>query len=148
MQAFLFSVFILLFMQPLFAGSGKAIVSHWYAFDDGRSNTQHSNFFISNITQNDLVVTIKLYDKDGTIYSSGLTYNNFQNSNTEIGAGKSVNFKINASTNSREYHGYAVIEWKNKENDDDLVGLVAWGDWQQDTPQRAHSIQINNGNPF
>ncbi len=148
MKSFLVSVFFLFMAQSVFAGSGKAIVSHWYAYNNGSGNDQHSNFFISNITKNDLVVTIKLYNKDGTIYSSGLFYNNFQNNNTEIGAGKSVNFKITASTSSSDFYGYAVIEWKNKENNDDTVGLVAWADWQQDSPQRAHSIQINNGNPF
>lgn len=142
---------VFLVSQSAFAGSGKAIVSHWYALNDGGGNVQHSNFFISNITKNDLIIKITLYNKDGTTYSSGLVYNNFQNNNTEIGAGKSVNFKISAaSISTNDSYGYAVIEWSNKGTDDAAVGLVAWADWQQDGQSilRGYSIPINNGNPF
>lgn len=132
------------------AGQGKAIVSHWYAFNNGTGNYQNSNFFISNITHHNLAVKITLYNKDGTIYSSGLTYNNFQNNNTEIGAGQSVNFKITAGVSPTDVYGYAVIEWWNLGTDDDVVGLIAWADWSDLTPSypTGYSIQINNGNPF
>lgn len=129
----------------VFAGTGKAVVSHWYAYSF-EGNTQNSNIFISNITQNNLKVTVTLYNKDGTIKTSGLEYKNFQNNNTEIGARKSVNLKITGGSISE--YGYAVIEWGNIGTDDDTVGLVAWADWAQDSPSRAYSVQVNNGNPF
>ncbi len=130
------------------AGGGKAIVPHWYIISND-TNVQHSNFFISNVTNHDLVVTITFYNKDGTVFSPVLTYNNFQNGNTEIGAGNSANLRIDSPASTVDSYGYATITWSNKTGENDLVGLIAWADWMVDSPDpRGFSIQVNGGNPF
>ncbi|NDV21568.1 hypothetical protein [Desulfovibrio sp. JC022] len=130
-----------------FAGSGKAIVPHWLAVNYGKSNAQSSNIFITNITQHDLVVKVTVYNRDSTIFLSGIEYKNFQNNNTEIGAGKTVNLKINGTGTTESDYGYAVIEWVNKEYDDDVVGLVSWANWRESS-NRGYSVPVNNGMPF
>ncbi len=144
----LISCFMLIAAQSFaFAGSGKAIVPHWYV-NANVSNNQSSHFFISNISKSDLIVKITLYNKDSTTYSANVTRINFQNSDTEIGAGKTAYYKIGGIQGSGDAYGYAVIEWTNKDNDDDTVGLVAWADWQQNIEKRGFSIPVNNGMPF
>lgn len=147
LKAIIITCILLAVPHSAFAGMGKAIVAHWAVFNNG-SNVQTSNIFISNISKHDLIVTVTLYNYDGTIYSSGIEHKDFQNNGTEIGAGKAGNFKINApGVGTSYYYGYAVIEWSNKGTDDDIVGLIAWADWWENNPN-SYSIQINNGNPF
>ncbi len=146
----LISCLMLIAAQSLaFAGSGKAIVPHWYVYNDGNTNIQTSNIFISNISKNDLIVKITLYNKDSTVYAANIDYHDFQNNNTEIGAGKSVNYKINAnSIGTEDAYGYAVIEWSNKNDDNDTIGLVAWADWTTRGENKGYAVTVNNGMPF
>ncbi len=144
----LISCFMLIAAQSFaFAGSGKAIVPHWYVNNVG-TNFQSSHFFISNISNNDLIVKVTVYNKNGEIHTTGISYFNFQNADTEIGAGKTAYFQIYGIAGNQDTYGYAVIEWKNKDNEDNTVGLVAWADWQQNTEKRGFSIPVNNGIPF
>ncbi|TIH15272.1 hypothetical protein D0S45_11415 [Marinifilum sp. JC120] len=141
-------VIAMLSCSAAFAGSGKAIMPHWLAQHNGGSNIQSSIIFISNITQHDLTVKITIYKKDGSIKTQGNAFTNFKNNNTEIGAGKTgvLDIKWENISNTSDY-GYAVIEWENKNYDDDVVGLVAWGRWAETGP-RGYAIEINNGQPF
>ncbi|SME92632.1 hypothetical protein [Desulfovibrio gilichinskyi] len=143
------SCFMLIAAQSFaFAGSGKAIVPYWYAFDNGGTNYQSSHIRISNFTDHDLIVKISIYNKDATIYAGNVEYENLQAGDTEIGAGKSAGCIIRGYPLNTVFTGYAIIEWKNKDGDNDAVGLVSWADWAQKTPSRGFSIPVNNGMPF
>jgi hypothetical protein len=129
---------LLLAATSAYSETGKAVLSHWMG-----TGTSATSLWVSNITSHDLTVTITFYDANGTAHSPG-SFNNFQNSNTEIGAGKSGYVSITTDS-----YGYAVIEWANKGTDSDPFGLVAYahrasgssGDWRA-------AIPINNGQPF
>ncbi|HAS87784.1 MAG TPA: hypothetical protein DCS48_00510 [Desulfovibrio sp.] len=145
---FVACVISILMSTAAFAGSGKAIMPHWLAQHNGHQNIQSSLIFISNITQHDLTVKITVYNKDGSVKIQGLEFDNFQNNNTEIGAGKSVEYRIKwDQISNKSSFGYAVIEWENKNYDDDVVGLVAWGRWAE-TGSKGYAVEINNGQPF
>lgn len=122
----------------VFAGSGSAVVSHWMA-----TGSTVTSLWVSNITSHDLEVEITFYDTSGTALSPS-SFFDFQNSNTEIGAGKSGYVSI-----SSDSYGYAVIKWNNKGTDDDAFGLVAYAHRSDNTASgwRA-AIPINNGKPF
>lgn len=143
---FIFSVFTFFTIGQALAGSGKAIIPHFTANSatDGKCV-----YFISNITPNDLEVSVTFYDQNGTVVTTGITYTNFITSNTEIAAGKTGIVTINPS--SWKY-GYAVIEWNNTSIDDDVLGLVAHGYFdQQDGSSNAeayYAIPINSGSAF
>jgi hypothetical protein len=144
----LISCLMLIMAQSFaFAGSGKAIVSYWHTVNNGKHYRENTQINISNITQHDLIIKITLYNYDGTIYDKG-EYRNFQNGGTEIGAGKTGMFWLQSYEVTPHQYGYAVIEWKNKLNDDDIVGLVAWTGVAGDSASRAYSIPVNNGKPF
>ena len=134
---------------PLLAGSGKAIVTRWFAADWDSKST---NLQISNITGNDLEVTVTFYKQDGTLHTgSDILFANFQASNAELGAGKTgyITIKNSAAQPDLKY-GYAVIEWKNKGSDDDVLGLVAHSYSNQNQSGRAgwYSTSINGDMPF
>ncbi len=131
----LISCFMLVTAQSFaFAGSGKAIVPHWKVTSQ-MGITVGQVIFISNISNHDLIVKLSVYKHDSTIETAGLQYANFINNNTEIGAGETAHISIQTNT---EDEGYAVIEWKNKDGEDDTVGLVA----------SKVNFPINNGMPF
>lgn len=140
----IFSIAGMFFSLAAFAGSGKAIVPHWHSsLSDGLRNRIH----VSNITDNTLNVTITLYNKNGSVYNSGLTYTNFITSNTQLAANSSGYLQMYGSTD----YGYAVIEWSNTGTDDDVLGLVAYSsktvvngpEWRADV-----GIPVNNGLAF
>ncbi|BCB26934.1 hypothetical protein SKTS_18200 [Sulfurimicrobium lacus] len=127
-----------------FAGSGKAIVPMFGA-DTTQPDWQRTNIFLSNITTHALNVQITVYQEDGTVVpSSSLTYVNFQNSNTQIGAGKSAYLKIDTVG---WHFGYAIVQWQNSGTDQDAVGLVGAAQRQQ-ALEWGHYIPVNNGIPF
>lgn len=134
--------------SAVLAGSGKAIMPHWYAYNrQSANNVQNSYIWLSNISQNDLIVKVTVYKSDGTKYTNGVTYNEFYN-NTEIKAGRSAYVKIGAVKSDQSHHGYAVIEWENHTGEDNVVGLIGWGNWEQNSLYKSFSIPINNGMPF
>jgi len=133
-----------IFCVDAVAGSGKAIVP-MFGSDNTQPNWQRTNIFLSNITTHNLEVKITVYQEDGTVVpSSSLTYMNFQNSNTTIGAGTSVYLKIDTTG---WHYGYAIVEWQNLGTDQDAVGLVGVGQRQQ-ASLWGYYIPVNNGTPF
>ncbi|XOV81040.1 MAG: hypothetical protein ACFHVJ_08825 [Aestuariibacter sp.] len=137
-------VFVLLFSQLALAGSGKAIVPHWAGQAPGASPTV---IYLSNISNNNVDVTVTFYDKMGVALSP-TAFDNFISSNTQIAAGNTGNVQIKPSSFN---YGYAVIEWKNEGNDDDTVALVAHGyrsTTNSSTRRSDFVISVNNGLPF
>lgn len=137
-------VVILSFSQLAIAGSGKAIVPHWAGLAPGSSPTL---IYLSNISDNNIDVTVTFYNKSGVALSpSG--FDNFINGNTQIAAGNTGYVKIQPSSFN---YGYAVIEWKNEGDDNDTVALVAHGYRSTTNSSSRRSdfvIQVNNGLPF
>ena len=136
--ALLFSVL----STNVFAGSGKAIVPHWYI---NGTYDQSFQIYISNTTEHTLDVSITVYKDDGTTRTAT---EEGQITNGTLAAGKSGWFAI-ASASAQEF-GYAVIEWSNQGTDEDLVGLTAHAASTRlnTTTNFAYSVPINNGQPF
>jgi len=141
------SIFILLIVlsSSLFAASGKAIIPNWTSNSPAGSV---SYFTISNITDNYISVTIKLYDQYGNVLSP-TSYRNFVSSNTQLEPKSSGLITISFDTSK---YGFGVIEWKNLEGDDDTVALVANGFRSvlvlSGSRRGDYSISVNNGLPF
>ena len=131
------------FTNTAIAGSGKAIIPMWHGVSG-------SNYFtdvrLSNITNNNIEVKVTFYNTNGTKVTSGITYWDFANGNTELAANSSGRMRIAASG-----YGYATIEWNNiGENDDDLVALVAHAERMliQSGGIGVSSLPVNQGLPF
>jgi len=122
------------------AGSGKAILPHWAASANDGNRTY---IVASNITDHTLDVAFKFYGEDGTIVSSSnLSYKNFVNGT--LGPNQTgLVYVLTPSSNI----GYAVIEWKNVDGDDDAIGLVAHG-FRYSGSYWTYGIPVNNGLPF
>lgn len=135
--------FLIILSTSLFAGSGKAIIPDWKA----NSPTGNITYLtISNITDHNISVTVKLYDQNGNILSPS-EYRNFVVSNTQLEPKSSGLLTISFDTSK---FGFGVIEWENLEGEDDTVALVASGFRSVLTSYRRgdYSILINNGQPF
>ncbi|QTD53498.1 hypothetical protein [Sulfidibacter corallicola] len=145
-SALIFVVFSLCSTYQVLAGSGKAIIPN---FSANSATDGKCVYYMSNITPHDLEVSITFYDQNGTVITSGIVYTNFINSNTEIAAGSTGVVVINPTPWK---YGYAVIEWNNKSTDDDVLGLVAHGFFDQqdgsDNAEAYYSIPINCGAAF
>ena len=140
-----FTLLAFLTMGHAIAGSGKAIVTHW---SSNNSADHKHGLHISNISCNDVEVTITVYDETGSKVTSGISYTNFANSNTEIQANKTGIVTIDTST---WHYGYALIEWQNKGTDEDAVALVAYAHHiQKDgaVVEGYYGAPVNCGNPF
>lgn len=120
-----------------FAGSGKAVVPHV---------GKKSQIWISNITSNDLKVTVTVYNDLGNVITSH-TYYGFQASNTEIVA-KGTGYVV--LSDSEPVGGFAVIEWENIGTDDDAFGLVAHANRSNSGTGFAwrYGVDVNSGMPF
>ncbi|SME92663.1 hypothetical protein [Desulfovibrio gilichinskyi] len=136
LKILLISCFMLVAAQSFaFAGSGKAIIPHWLSLGGGGQMGAMDIIYISNISTHDLVVKITLYKEDSSTVTSGPQYSNFKDNNTVIGAGETASFSTSTETDS---NGYGIIEWKNKDGEDDTVGLIS----------TMPKLLINNGMPF
>lgn len=138
---------ILLFFCSLsfvFAGSGSAMIPNVSA--NGTTNSDNV-YYISNISNNDVDVTLTFYDQDGNVITSGISYTNFTTSNTVIEAGSTGVVTFSPTT---WLYGYAVIEWSNQGTDNDAVALVANGYVEKvETSHLArYTVMINCGQAF
>ncbi|WCN13184.1 hypothetical protein GV054_09275 [Marinomonas mediterranea] len=122
------------------AGSGSAIVPHWDSWEKG------TYIFVSNITSHTIEVNFTIYGKDGEEIIPDLYENIFDNQL----APKSSGF-IRILTGTDYNRGFGVIEWKNINDEDDSVALVAQAIrvTRSDSQRRGDaSIAINSGQPF
>lgn len=138
----LISILTLAISFNVFAGSGKSILPHW-----GAQSSKPSYIFLSNITDNPVKVDVTFYGKNGASLSPS-TFTNFSNGNTELAA-RSTGY-ITIHPGAWDY-GYAVIEWENREGEDDTVALVGHGFrviTATSSTRSDFTIPINNGQPF
>ena len=141
--------------------TGKAVIP-WY----NQSSTTWCGYFVSNITNLPIDVSVTLYNEDGTVVTddnspgtgritaniSGYLLNyNDQNTNSTltftISPHCTVYFKTGKITTST-YTGYGVIQWQ--QSSDSLQGLVCYGiEYDTGYSQLIKlPIEVNNGLPF
>jgi hypothetical protein len=141
-----------------YGNTGKAIITPTEFTYYSSSNYFEPQFYFSNITNNPLTVTITLYDKTGSILTSGFHIsNNVSNPNTspsnaslsfDLAANATCTLKIWLSSSSDNY-GYGIIEWT--QNSTAICGLIAHGcDWYKNVSGAwtSYALPINNGLPF
>ena len=134
---------LLLVSNVAFAGSGKAIIPMWHAVANGKHFT---DVRLSNITSNNIEVKVTFYNTDGTKVTSGITYWDFINGNTQLSPNSSGRLRIDTAG-----YGYATIEWNNVgETDDDVVAIIAHGErfLIQSGGIGVTSLPVNQGLPF
>ena len=147
MKKLLFSltnlILVILLSNQAIAGTGKTLVPFWA----GGTSTDQTNLYVSNISQNNVEVTVSVYKSDGTLLNNGVSYYGFVNSNTQLDGKTSGYIAIQPSVWD---HGYITIEWKNLGNDDDQVALVALGERYRGPSSKlaVNTITINQGLPF
>ena len=133
------------------AGSGSATLPFSTYYRSG-SYFSATTVYLTNITENNIKVTITFYSKDGSVLSSSLvSFDNWINSNTELGAKTTGYALLNSATTGGPDYGKAVIEWENNSGDDDavaLIGYVVVSDVSSYGGLTKSDYQIKGGNPF
>lgn len=161
--------FILLFTACItsiaFAGSGSAVVPMFYVITNANGSQAHPWLYMTNITDDDITVTVTYYDRLGTILSDGedsqtaglirgVNLNNYDGSL----AGASATFTISPNNQGIIYlqpavgdpsrTGSALIEWSQDSNA--RVGLIAHQLTFTSDPNgpARYSVCVNGGLPF
>lgn len=144
-------IFFLTLTTLSFAGSGKGILPYWGA-SGVSTDTNYSVYILNltNISDNDVDVTVTFYKKDGTLLSSThQSFYYFSANDTTIPAHGTA--QINISHSGGWEQGYAIIQWENtNSSEDNSVALVALGTYvHRNTGIEARqSIMVNQGQPF
>ncbi len=140
--------------------TGKALIPTY------RTNAETScNYYVSNITDSPIDITITFYNEDGTLLiddnspttgrivaiNSQLINFNDQNADSSLTFTLNAHSSglINLPTTTTPQVGYGIIQWT--QNGKGLQGLVAWGQrlTQKTTGEESRStIDINSGLPF
>lgn len=131
-------------MKPVMAGSGKAIVPHWFGED---SSSRSTIVYVSNISSNDVNVSVTFFNDDGNVIAA-TTITNLINGNSQLESKTTGQFQIQPSS---KMSGYAIIEWSNINGDEDAVALIAHGlrVVVSATDRRSDiAVPINNGLVF
>jgi hypothetical protein len=116
-------------LVSLYAGSGKAIIPHWF-----KSSTTKWVLRVSNISNSDVMVKVKLINYDSLIYNE----NSENSANIYAAEGFSENpidGFVTLSANSTGFvqvnavgavkNGFGLIEWQSSDNTN--VALIAHG---------------------
>ena len=165
----LISLFVFLFTICLtniaLAGSGSAVVPMFYVITSSNGSQASPWIYMTNITSDDITVTVTYYDRSGTILSDGedsqtaglvrgVNLNNYDGSLT----GASATFTISPNNQGIIYlqnavsdpsrTGSAIIEWT--QDSDARIGLIAHQLTFTSDPNgpARYSVCINGGLPF
>lgn len=162
---------MMLFMAfPAYAGSGHAAVPFLNATYSNANSWVCSAIVVSNITDHIISGRVKIYDRDGNVFTDNGSASNgnlvssfFASYSEETVSGNdssTFSFTLNPHSTAKfslnmsslpgvSFHGYAVISWENVTGDD-IYGLIANGvRIQVLTDARCeHSIPVNSGMPF
>lgn len=150
--------------SSVLAENGKAFIPFWQCWHNTTTGYRDTDFWITNITPNSIIVTVTLYSKDNTSGSPTIFSDNnvlgVYNASTyeldptvgsvEITIAPYESSRLNiysASTYSRIW-GYGSIEWEQPDNVG--TGLLVYGQTSYfDTNFYGKTeITINNGQPF
>lgn len=139
---------------PAFASSGKAIVPPFDARYIGSSAYYGEQFFVTNITSNPITVKITVFNKSGSIVTTGLSGTSNLTNFTVNPGDCSVSFSLDANATGYVVYspttldwGYATIAWSQDSSvpygliADVKEGLTASG-------YTSRTLSVNNGMPF
>ncbi|KJY78937.1 hypothetical protein [Vibrio nigripulchritudo] len=123
------------------AGSGSAIIPHWSTHNHG------THISISNITSNPIHVEVVFYGMNGEKIAP--TSTSIEGHIINAKSTRHVTVKKGANLNQHN-QGYGVVYWKNINEDDDSVALVAHGHrvTTNGNHHGQHTIVVNQGLPF
>jgi hypothetical protein len=121
------------------ANGGSAVIPYWRAQHDmttGRDVT--SQVVVSNPSQRDVEVTLRLYDVNGNAIgtpgflipvsaSLGFTGCNGTNNVCTLPAGKTGQFILGTTTTNIDGSGYGILEWSSSSPDSSPTALIAGG---------------------
>lgn len=165
----IFSVCLtMIFPSLVYAKSGSAILPAVEAYYISSQQYSRYMMFISNITDEDIDVTLTFYNDDGSIYQDGddsKTAGEFQTSKGTVTnwddnpTGASVTFTLAGRDTTilefrgddpNRFRGHGIIEWS--QDSDELQGLVVGANyefWQNSFQTWVDDYEyINNGLPF
>jgi hypothetical protein len=121
------------------ANGGSAVVTYWRAFYDVTTARKiNSALLVSNPSQRDVEVTLRLYDANGNAIgtpgflipvsaSHGFTGCNATNNVCTLPAGKMGQFVIGSSNGNMDSLGYGMLEWSSSSPDSSPTALIAAG---------------------
>lgn len=146
--------------------TGKAVIPTYY-----RGNADYTEFWIANITDEPLDVTITLYNQTGSVVTDdgipstgaitvgplGLDFTSLDYNDNNTGSTAtftldghcSLQLRLNMTSESTErYWGYGIIKWE--QDSTALQGLVVSGGrlYSYDTLRARYAINVNGGLPF
>lgn len=140
------SVLLLFQIGSALAGSGSSVIPWW-----ARDTNTMTFINVSNISDSQVKVCIKLFDHTGSLYTTGVTaglafVGNPVNSSCATLEAKQTGSISVAKTTAPNINGYGTIEWSS--TGDQSVAMVAYGGYQQSAFYMSGSITINGSRPF
>jgi hypothetical protein len=165
-KSILFFVIGSLTSGAAFAQSGSATVSHLQSSFHNSSSRMESFIHLTNTSETDTEVTIKIYNQSGNVVSdvdndsnAGLLRASNISNYSDVNSSYSVKFTIAPKHSTRvslmnpstaEILGYAVIEWK-KESTTEVVNTSLIGhaiNYRIYNGTGYYSVPINDGRKF
>ncbi len=155
----LLSILLACFTHKAYAANGSALIPHFTSYSSG---SFESYFYLSNITNQEVEVSVTFFNNQGTL----ITDNNAINSGhiraynvidyVEPASGKTATFKIpprGTATirvmSSLNTEGYGKIRWEQADSERRRA-MLAFGKFFRNAAGLEHSasITINNGRSF
>jgi hypothetical protein len=147
------------------ANTGSAVIAHWRVLYRGTPSAYiASEVRLSNVTTQDVQVTLRLWDQDGNAVGAitglaitaggGLTSCNTTNNICTLPAGKSGVFELRHSITTADYDvfGHGTLEWSSTGTDSASAALVADGYITYAITGEGgfsrHSMAITRNQPF
>jgi hypothetical protein len=121
------------------ANGGSAVIPYWRAhYNTTTARTIGTQVIVSNPSQRDVEVTLRLYDSSGNAIgtpgflipvgtSLGFTGCNGTNNVCTLPAGKQGIFAVGSTTANQEGQGYGILEWSSSSPDSSPTALIAGG---------------------
>lgn len=121
------------------ANGGSAVVTYWRAYyNTTTTRTILTQVIVSNPSQRDVEVTLRLYDVNGNAIGTpgflipvgaglGLTGCNGTNNVCTLAAGKTGVFTMGNTSGNMDDQGYGILEWSSSSPDASPTALIASG---------------------
>ncbi len=129
-------VSIVMSSSAVFAGSGTAVIPHFYGYTINDDDQHPVQVFMSNISDKTITVNITFFKSDGTILQEGSAgdlgagvgilkaYNTSGTYNENLNSSTAPTFSFDIDANETSYvrldigstikYGYGLIEWNNE----------------------------------
>jgi hypothetical protein len=121
------------------ANGGSAVITYWRGYHNTTTARSVSSVvYVSNPSQRDVEVTLRLYDANGNAIgtpgflipvtaSFGFTGCNATNNVCTLPAGKFGQFAIGNMSGNMDGLGYGILEWSSSSPDSSPTALIAAG---------------------